>query len=175
MGNCMSHDPSNADLTIEGTPLEEQLVAYLDGELDEEAGRRVEALLASDPKIRDALARLEQTWDALDRLGGAQVDETFTQSTLEMVAVAAEEDVQEQQQQAPRKRRRQWLIGSGSLVAAAVVGFLAVMLFWPDPNQQLLQDLPVLQDLDQYRQIPNVEFLERLYQEDLFPEAGDEA
>jgi len=170
----MSNDPTSADPVADAATLQEQLVAYLDGELDEEAGRQVEALLAANPKVREALMRLERTWDALDRLGGAEVDETFTQTTLEMVAVAAEDDVQKQQEEAPRKRRRRWLIGGGAVLAAGAAGFLCVMLFWPDPDQQLLEDLPVLENLDQYQQVESVEFLEMLYKKDLFPEAEDE-
>jgi anti-sigma factor RsiW len=171
----MSNDFANADAISDVTTLQEQLVAYLDGELDDEASRQVEALLAANPKVREALTRLELTWEALDRLGRAEVDETFTQTTLEMVAVAAEGDVQQQEEEAPRKKRRRWLIGGGALLATGAAGFLFVMLFWPDPDQELLEALPVLQNLDQYQQIESVEFLEMLYDKDLFPEAEDEA
>ena len=66
-----------------------ELVAYLDGELDAESGRRIEALLASDPEVRRRLQSLERTWDLLDELDAAPVGEPFTQTTLEMVAIAA--------------------------------------------------------------------------------------
>jgi len=166
----MSHDPANVDPTADQAALEEQLVAYLDGELDDEGVRRVEELLATDSKVRERLERFEGTWDLLDHLEQAHLDEVFTRTTLEMVAVAAADDVQQQQDQAPRLRRKRWLIGSTGVLAAGLAGFLAVFLFWPDPNQQLLRDLPVLERLDQYRQIDDFHFLELLLenQEDLF-------
>ena len=170
----MSNDPVNADPTADATTLQEQLVAYLDGELGDEGSRQVEALLAANPKVREALTRLERTWEALEQLGRAEVDETFTQTTLEMVTVAAEDDAQQRQDEGPRRNRRRWLIGGGALLAAGGAGFLCVALFWPDPDEQLLKDLPVLQNLDQYQQIDNVEFLEMLYEKDFFPEAEDE-
>ena len=129
-------------------------------------------------KVRDTLKKLEGTWELLDKLERAHIDEVFTQSTLEMVAVAAADDVQQQEAQAPRRRRRRWLVAGAGFLAAAAAGFLAVALFWPNPNQQLLQDLPVLERLDQYRQIDDVEFLELLLEneEDLFgEEVGDES
>lgn len=158
--------------TGDQTRIEEQLVAYLDGELDDADARRIEELLASDAEVRQTLEKLEATWGLLDHLDQAHVDEVFTQSTLEMVAVAAAEDVQKQQAEAPRLRRRRWWIAGGSTLAAGAAGFLAVLLFWPNPNQQLLRDLPVLERLDQYRQIDDGDFLQRLldHREELFAE-----
>ena len=174
----MSHDPANTDPTAERTSMEEQLVAYLDGELDDEASRRVEALLATDPKVRETLERFEGTWELLDKLERAHVDEVFTRTTIEMVAVAAADDQQQQQAEAPRRRRRWWLAASAGMLTAGAAGFLAVWLLRPSPNKELLQDLPVLERLDQYRQIDDFEFLTLLLanEEDLFPEeTGDES
>jgi anti-sigma factor RsiW len=173
----MAQEPPHPDPSADPGPLEEQLVAYLDGELDDPATRRIEELLASEPKVRKTLERLEKTWDLLDDLGRAQVDEFFSRSTLEMVAVAASEDVEKQRAEAPRRRRRRWLAGAAGVLAAGALGFLAVWLFWPSPNDQLLRDLPVLERLDEYRQIDDVEFLELLLaqREELFPEeTGDD-
>ena len=107
----MSEDPANTDPTLHAATLKEQMVAYLDGELADEEVRRSEAMLAEDPKLREQVVQLEQTWGALDHLGRSEVDETFTQTTLEMVAVAAEDYLQQHQQEAPRRNFRRWLIG----------------------------------------------------------------
>ncbi|HUT90100.1 MAG TPA: hypothetical protein VMY37_11425 [Thermoguttaceae bacterium] len=174
----MAHEPANPDPTANQGSLEEQLVAYLDGELDDRSNRRIEELLATDSEARDTLERLEGTWDLLDNLDRAHVDEVFTKSTLEMVAVAASEDVEQEKSEAPRRRRRWSLAVSAGMLGACAAGFLAVWLFRAKPNDQLLEDLPVLERLDQYRQIDDVEFLELLLrsQEELFPEeVGDES
>jgi anti-sigma factor RsiW len=164
----MAGDSLNAD----STALEEQLSAYLDGELDDEAARSVERLLSTDPNVRRTLQRMERTWEVLDQLDDSEVDEHFTRSTLEMVAMAAEEDVQRQQEEAPRRRRRRWLVGGATLIAAALAGFLAVALFWPNPNEEVIENLPLLENLDEYRQIEDIEFLEGLYEAGLFVEEG---
>ena len=149
--------------------LEEQLVAYLDGELDAEAVRRIEERLAAEPEVRAALNRLERTWDLLDELGSTPVGDSFTRTTLEMVTVAAEEDVQQAIAAAPiRRRRRRWLIGGGMLAAAAA-GFLAAYLALPNPNRQLLHDLPVLENLEEYCQVDDIKFLRLLEEKGLFP------
>jgi hypothetical protein len=164
----MSQEPVPLDPNAKTATLEDELVAYLDGELDDESGRRIEQLLATDPKVRAALQGLERTWELLDGLDRAHPEESLTRTTLEMVALAAEEDVQQQQAEIPRRRRRRWLLGSGALAAVALAGFLAVALLRPNPNEQLLRDLPVLENLDQYRQVDDIEFLRLLDQEGLF-------
>jgi len=162
----MSPQPAHADLS-----LEEQLVAYLDGELDVEASRRVEELLATDPKVRQALQGLDRTWELLGELETPQVAERFAQSTLEMVAVAAAEDTERSRTDASRRRRRRWVILSASLLAAGAAGFLGMSLR-PDPNRQLIDDLPLLENLDEYRQIGDIEFLRSLHKQGVFAEEG---
>ncbi len=164
-------EPGNAP-----TPLEESLVAYLDGELGSEESRRIEELLSADPRARSTLERLERTWRLLDSLGRSEVDEQFTQTTLELVTVAAEDDVRRWRHEGRRWPMRRWLLGTLSALAAGVVGFVSVAALRPDPNRQLLENLPVIEDLDEYRQIDAVEFLRLLHQEGLFGrEVGDES
>jgi hypothetical protein len=147
-------------------PLDEELVAYLDGELDAESARRIEALLASDPEVRRRLHMFERTWDLLDELDAAPAGEPFTQTTLEMVAIAAREDAERDQADAPQRRRR-WRFYLGlSLLAAVACGFFAVAAY--DPNRQLVRDLTLLENLDEYRQVDSIEFLRRLRDEKLF-------
>jgi len=155
-------------------PLEEQLVAYLDGELDAESGRRIEEQLAADPRARRMLQGLERTWELLDDLDAPPVGEKFTQSTLEMVAVAVRSDVQQSLAAAPRRRRRRRLFAAGGVLAAAASGFLAVAIFASDPNKELIQDLPVLENLDEYRQVESLEFLQKLRAEGLFSKENGE-
>ncbi len=61
---------------------------------------------------------------------------------------------------APRRRRRWLLAVAAGLLAAAAAGFAAVALY--NPDRQLLQDLPLLENLDEYRQIGSIDFLHRL-------------
>jgi len=172
----MSHEQPEYDPLAEPGPLEEQLVAYLDGELDEQGIAQIEHLLATDPKVRETLLRLDRAWSLLDRLDRMRLDEQFTRTTVEMVTVAAEEDVRQWEREVPRRRRRRWLVGGMGLLGATVAGFLMVAVLRPDPDESLLQDLPVLEDLDELRQIDDIKFLQLLYEEGLFAkDAADEA
>ncbi|REK06778.1 MAG: hypothetical protein DWQ37_22305 [Planctomycetota bacterium] len=161
----MSQEPSNQTLY-------DELTAYLDGELDAEAVRRVEERLARDADYRQELHKLERAWDLLDGLPRATVDDEFTKSTLEMVALSASQEAEAVAQELPRRRRRQRIVGIVSMVAALLVGFVVGTQIWPDPNRDMLMDLPVLEDLDLFYQADNIEFLRLLEEEDLFPAEG---
>ncbi|MEE8450366.1 MAG: DUF3106 domain-containing protein [Thermoguttaceae bacterium] len=161
----MPDDRTNAEPS-----LEEQLVAYLDGELDAEVSHQIEELLLTEPEVRQTLQRLDRTWDLLDELDRPQLDDRFTRSTLEMVTVAATKDVKEAWADAPRRRRRRWALTGLGLLVAGLAGFAAVAWWASDRNRQLVHDLPILLDLDSYRQIEDIEFLRMLRDEGLFAE-----
>src|ERR1700682_6133065 len=71
-------------------PLSEQeradLVAYLDGEMDEEAARAMEAKIDSDPAVRAEADALKRTWELLDYLPSQDPSPSFTHRTVERVS-----------------------------------------------------------------------------------------
>ena len=151
--------------------LDEDLVAYLDGELEDQASRRLEERLANDAAARARLRSLATSWDLLDHLPKAAMDENFTRTTVQMVALAASEDVASQAATLPSRQRRRWMAGTMAAVAAAIVGFVAVIAAWPDPNDALLRDLPVVKNFELYDVMPRgdaIEYLRRLEKEELF-------
>jgi hypothetical protein len=64
-------------------PFEAELVAYLDGELDPAAARKVELRLAADPSARAKAAALKKTFDLLDYLPRPEPSPTFATRTLD--------------------------------------------------------------------------------------------
>lgn len=163
----MSEQPVSANL-------KEQLVAYLDGELDEQGMREVESLLSTDPRARQALRQLETAWDLLEELPRAEVDQSFTESTIEIVAVSLEKDLQDEETARPRRERRKWGLAAAGVLAASVLGFAAVAILSADPNEQLLRDLPLLTRLDQYRQVENLDFLRELHESHLLKDVTEQ-
>jgi anti-sigma factor RsiW len=150
--------------------LHEELTSYLDGELDAAEVRAVEDRLARDPAYRAELQRLQRAWDMLDRLPRASLPESFSRTTLEMVALAASQEAQEALDELPARQRRLRVWGWTGAAAAAIVGFVIGRALWTDPNEQLLRDLPVLQNYDLYYQADNIDFLRQLDQAGLFDE-----
>ncbi len=149
---------------------EELLVAYLDGELDEQTAEQVQRGLETDPDLRLRLESLSGSWAMLDELQEPQVKTDFTESTLEVVALGAHSDIDQSRPSGPLQRLGRYLTVAAGLFAACFLGFICVAMFRPDPNRQLLEDLPVVQRLDEYRQIDSVEFLQELRKSELFSE-----
>ena len=164
----MNAERMPTDETQEDFPAD--LVAYLDGELDARQTQAVEERLSSDAAYRRQLRELQQAWDLLDQLPKADVDETFTRTTVAMVAVSASGDVEQAQVRRGRTRRWLWSIGSVATVAALAAGYVAVSIVVSRENRRLLRDLPVIERLDEYRYVDSVEFLRTLEREGLFTE-----
>lgn len=135
---------------------DELLTAYLDGELGAEDTRRVEERISQDPAFRERMQELERSWNLLDQLGASTVDDSFTRSTLAMVAVVAQDEVAQVRRDAPRRRRARWLAAALGVAAAALVGYAGVRWWAPDPNAALLADLPLLERFDQYNKLLDV-------------------
>jgi anti-sigma factor RsiW len=163
----MTFQPQPAD-----DPQAEELVAYLDGELDTQACQRVERRLVQDADYRRQLRDLQRSWDLLDHLPAVDVDERFTQSTIALVAVKATEDARTL---AATGRHRRTLAAWGLAGACAAVFLVSLgLVHWSAWRSQrlLLRDLPVIEHLDDYRYADDIDFLRRLQRDGLFVE-GD--
>ena len=154
----MSNAPSNPGNLDQ---LDEQLVSYLDGELPPNEARQIEDLLSRDGTARSRLNELASSWDMLDQLPRTTVDELFTRTTVEMVALAAEDDAAQSQAALPARRRRRGYQIAIAIAAAAVIGFGAIFLFVPSENDILLRDLSVIASLELYRDVDDIQQLKQ--------------
>ena len=166
----MNDGTDNSKTEQSGT---EQLIAYLDGELDPEESRQVEQRLSDDESYRQQLKRLDEAWALLDHLPQSEVDDVFTRTTVAMVAVAAENDAS----LAERGRRwRLWVASSLSIATvglAAIVGYLITRYHLAGPDRELVKDLPVIEKVDVYRYAESMEWLEMLDESGLFGDSEE--
>src|SRR5689334_5693305 len=65
----------------------ENLVAYLDGELDDATAQSLTARLNTDPNLRAEADALKQAWELLDYLPRPQPTAGFTHRTLDRLTV----------------------------------------------------------------------------------------
>jgi len=160
----MSDKPQNGSGNV--SPLPEDLVAYLDGELEQEAARQIEQRLADDGEFRERLHQYQQAWDILDELPKTRAGDRFADTTLEMVAVSAN---RAQARLSVRSRKQLiWISGGLGVAASVLAGYLTVATIVSRPNNQLIEDLPVIEDLDAYRHAESIDFLQSLAENGLF-------
>jgi anti-sigma factor RsiW len=162
----MSSDESEESADLD--PIDEELIAYLDGEIDATGRLRVERRLAEDAAFRERLRRMQQAWEALDLLPRASAGEEFTSSTMTLVVAEQEVAATQAVQQLKSRQGRHWRWGVAATVAAVALGFGLVYRTLTTEDQALVKDLPVIERVDQLHNTPSVEFLTQLQQEGLF-------
>jgi anti-sigma factor RsiW len=155
-----------------------ELVAYLDGELDDASAQALEARLARDPRARAEAETLRRTWELLDYLPRAEASTTFTHRTLERLAV----------QSSPSRpavnlpgRGPRWLrvaAWAAAVLLAVLAGLAAANRLWPAPpgpspeaaevEAQLVRNLRVIENKRLYEHVDDLEFLRDLDHPDLF-------
>ena len=139
------------------------LVAYLDGELDEEQANYLASKITLSVSARREVEDLEKAWELLDFLPKPRAPEDFTARTLTQANQLGD--------------RGEWVAGvlgrsartailiavcAVSTLAAVGVGYAATRWLIPDRSARLARDLPIAEHLDEYRDVESFEFLELL-------------
>ena len=156
-----------------------ELVAYLDGELDDAATQAIEAKLATNPEARAELDALKQTWGMLDYLPKASPSPNFTNRTLERLSL---EKIRGSTKTQPMPTRPpSWLVGAlwAVTIVVALIGGYYLTTLWPrpvledpapDPDLPIVQHLRLLERWRYYENADDFDFVEKLAHPDLFGE-----
>ncbi len=146
----------------------ENLVAYLDGELDEDSIAAIDSALSDSPVARHEVEMLTRTWELLDLLPEEKASDSFSRTTLQNAFAGIDKPPAPPIDWTPRIRR---LVGAvawgGGLLLAGWLGFRTSRDWVENPADALLRDLPVIRNLDTYRDIEDLEFLQKLQREGL--------
>jgi anti-sigma factor RsiW len=147
----------------------QDLVAYLDGELDPRALQELEAKLSRNDAARREAEALQRTWEMLDYLPRPQAPASFTHQTVQKLTVGRPSLIS-------RLRRQGWLkrlAWPAGAAAASLLGFL-IAYQWPHSQQPVptADDVRVLRYLPYYEKIDSIEFLKELNDPELF---GDDS
>ncbi len=149
----------------EPSELDQQLVAYLDGELDDEDRRAIENQLMEDADCKRRLRMLQQSFDLLDELPQTSAGPDFARTTVEFIAVSASQEMQ------ILERRKPWRVSATFLgLLVATVSSFALGAFitherWSETQNDRWQDLAVAEHLRSYSQIKSeaeLRFIEAL-------------
>jgi len=149
----------------------ENLVAYLDGELDEDATQEIERTLARSLEARHEVDMLTRTWELLDTLPKSKASDEFSERTLSSIKV---EDLNQSEagwfQPANWTRRTYpvfWCLG---LIVAATAAFSVSRYGISNESEQLVEELHLIENYNIYSDITDVEFLQELQKSGLFDE-----
>ena len=157
-------------MSIEETQylVNEQLTAYLDGELSGEELSSVEQRLQDDPEYLSQMQQLQLSWDLLDVLPPTRSDDAFVKTTMELVVQDCDRDL----------KKRSW-VGKGLLTKVALLfllpgavfasGYAVTSQHITEPYRQLIRELPLIENHDRYSKLNlDIEFLKQLNEASLF-------
>lgn len=147
----------------------DNLVAYLDGELDEELTQQIDRVLVQSEVARHEVEALARTWEMLDLLPRPHAREDFTERTLTTLKVS---------EMRPRLVDQPWfavvrkggvmLVWLAGLAVCALLGFAATTRWVPNPQAEMLANLPLLENLDLYLEVQELEFVHQLQRLQIF-------
>jgi anti-sigma factor RsiW len=152
-----------------------ELVAYLDGELDDVATQAIEAKIATDPDTRAELDALKQTWGMLDYLPKASPSVNFTHRTMERLTLEVGAG---KKTMTMTGRSSAWLrVGwAAAPILALAGGYFAALHFWPaqssdvipDADRPLVRYLRVAEKWRYYENADDLDFVKKLNQSEVF-------
>ena len=165
----------------------EELVAYLDGELEPKAAEAMATKLSLDPRLRAEADALQRAWDILDVLPRPQPSAAFTTRTVSQVipvpspsgtqVLAAPGSAAHAMPAlpAPRPGAGFWLVSVALILSAGVGGYLGhrALVPPPQPASPPLEDVTLMKNLRLYRNADDLEYVKKLDSPDLFGEDSE--
>lgn len=145
---------------------DQELVAFLDGEITETERATIEERIANEPALAQRLDDLRGTWQLLDHLPPTEPTDDFTRTTVTMTAIRSRRGA------LSRFLRRRWKTLAG-VVAGLAAGYSAVFLPMQYEQRQRLRDVPVIDNVDLYLHAESIEFLRQLDSAELFAQDID--
>lgn len=147
----------------------DNLVAYLDGELEDNLTQQIDQVLAKSEVARHEVEALARTWELLDFLPKPAARDNFTERTIATLKVS---------EVRPRLVDQPWFgyvrrgsIGAvwvAGLAVCAMLGFYITSRAVPNPQTRLLSNLPLVKDLDLYLEVPDLYFVNELQKSAVF-------
>ena len=152
----------------------EDLVAYLDGELPDDQVQQIDRIIARSEVARHEVEALSRAWEMLDVLPSARASDDFASKTMTNLKVLdAPYIMADQWWYRPVARTLAIACWMVLLLLCGWLGFQTTRYWVPNPHEELMQDLPVIENLDQYQEAGDLEFLRQLKKTTLFDDAQE--
>jgi anti-sigma factor RsiW len=145
------------------------LVAYLDGELDEAPTQEIDQILARSEVARHEVEALSRAWEMLDILPQSKASTEFTERTMSTLQLKeVPHSFGDQPWFTHFRRGSIAAVWTAALAGSLAIGYLATSEWYPNPHRQLLEELPVVRHLDDYQEVESIQFLQQLQGSGLF-------
>ncbi|MCY2983611.1 MAG: zf-HC2 domain-containing protein [Planctomycetota bacterium] len=153
--------------------IDEQLTAYLDGELSPTEAAALERSLVDDERLRIRLAELRQAYDLLDEVPETPHNQRFTKSTLELVIKDLSATKQPQSNQtavSPKPfskpiNKRAWPTLLALIAFCAVTGAVCASVVAMIETRRQLQELGLVTGIHGLKDVNEVSIAVKLSQE----------
>ncbi|MFO0969403.1 MAG: hypothetical protein U0793_27925 [Gemmataceae bacterium] len=159
----------------------DELVAYLDGELDEASTQALEARISQDATVRAELDSLKQVYGLLDYLPRPEPSGSFTHRTMERLSL--HQPRQTGKMPTPGRRWMAAGLWAAAVVAVFALGWLGSRLLWKAPpagkgpappkgdaEELLVRHLRLFERFREYQNVEDIDFLRALDDPMLFGE-----
>jgi len=171
--DIMNDETTQQDVLERTEPESELLVAYLDGELDAQSVRQMEDRLAVEPGLRDKMTSLEQTWNLLNELETVPADKELVRSTMEVVTLTIEKEVKDDEKLLEKRKWLNRLVPAVIFLMFGVIGYQLAVLVGIHQQNQLVKDIPIIRDVNMYKEIDSFDFLRALSEKRVFDPPAD--
>ncbi len=152
----------------------DNLVAYLDGELEEDTTQYIDQVLAKSEVARHEVEALARTWELLDLLPKPNASENFTERTLTTLKVSeVRTQITDQPWFVYVRKGAVAVVWIAVLAASASLGYMATSKWVPNPHEELLADLQLMKNLDVYLEADSMGFVNELQRLGSFSPAVD--
>lgn len=142
--------------------IDEQLVAYLDGELPPEEVKLLEQQLGANESLRARLRELQNGWDLLDQLPHASSSNQLLETTIRMAAVDGGPATVVSTTKPTRRQITRIILLIALTAACYLIGLSAVRLRGYLEYRRQLRELPLAMHLDAFLRSSDLEMMEAL-------------
>lgn len=161
--------PDDDDAPID--EIDQLLVEYLDGEMDDRQRVMLEQRLLAEPELRTRLGELQSGWEMLDALPPTVVASDFARTTIEMIAASESQVVAAQRRYRPWKRLGWLAVLSLLTFASGWIGYWVPVRLEEQRLQKQLADLPIAEHLSAYLVPLDLAVVEQLSADQVWNEA----
>lgn len=149
-------------------PDDEEIVAYLDDELDAEARAAFERRLAAEPELRARVDAERSAWNALSLLDVAAPNENLPDAVVERLDSETQTELLALSTALRRRRALRVLFFGSTALLLAALGFGVFSFLFPDAQTRRERDFRVVERLAQLEIVGDFDYLTALDASGLF-------